>query len=351
MKGFGSDNHSGIHPRLLNSIIEANVDHQPSYGTDEISFEVLKKFKELFGSQSEAHFVYNGTAANVLSLRAGMNSYQSVLCTDISHINMDEGAAPEFFAGKLMTVPSHHGKMIQSELEKFLIRKGDQHYSQPKMLSLTQPTELGTCYSISEMKELVGIAKKNGLYVHIDGARISNAAAYLKKTFKEFTTDLGVDIVSFGGTKNGLAFGEAVVIINPELQKDFKYIRKQSAQLPSKTRFIACQFREYFKDDLFKQISQHSLEMAQLLEKELNLVLTSFPELKIEITRPVEGNGVFVKLPQKMIKPLREKYFFYVWDENTFECRLMTSWDTTAGDIHGFISEIKNLIQKMNELL
>lgn len=345
-KGFGSDNHSGIHPKLLNSIIQANVGHQPSYGTDDVSFEVFKIFKELFGSQTEAHFVYNGTAANVLSLRAGMNSYQAVLCTDVSHINTDEGAAPEFFAGKLMTVPSHNGKMIPSELEKFLIRKGDQHYSQPKMLSLTQPTELGTCYSISEMKELIQIAKTHGLFVHIDGARISNAASYLKKSFKEFTTDLGVDLVSFGGTKNGLAFGEAVVIINPALQKDFKYIRKQSAQLPSKTRFIACQFKEYFKDDLFKQIAQHSLSMAQLLEKELKAVISENPGSQIEINRPVESNGVFVKLPQKMIKPLREKYFFYVWDENTFECRLMTSWDTESSDIHGLISEIRKLLTK-----
>lgn len=342
MKGFGSDNHSGIHPVMLNAIIECNSQHEPSYGTDQYSEKAISQFKDLFGSHVDTHFVYNGTAANVLSLQASMERYETVLCSDVSHIHLDECGAPEFFAGKIQTLPSQNGKIIFSEIEKYLIRKGDQHYSQPRVISITQPTELGTCYSIDEIKQISVLAKKHGLYLHIDGARITNAVTYLKTTFKAMVSDTGVDIVSFGGTKNGFAFGEAVVILNKDLQKDFKYLRKQAAQLPSKTRFIAHQFSAYLKDETYLKIANHSMQMADFLHSEIEKICQTTEVIKI--TQPRQSNVVFAILPKNLIKPLRENFFFYVWNENTTECRLMTSWDTTSEDINGFISKLKSLI-------
>lgn len=342
MKGFGSDNHSGIHPVMLQAMIDGNSDHVPSYGTDRYSEKTAVQFQDLFASPVDTYFVYNGTAANVLSLQAAMERFESVLCSDVSHLHIDECGAPEFFAGKIQTLPSKNGKIIFSEIEKYLIRKGDQHYSQPRVISITQPTELGTCYSLDEIQEISLLAKKHGLFLHIDGARISNAIHYLNTTFKTMVTDKGVDIVSFGGTKNGFAFGEAVVILNKELKKDFKFIRKQAAQLPSKSRFIAQQFSAYLKDETYLKIAAHSLKMAELLHHELAKVclLTDL----IKITHPRQSNAVFAILPKKMIKALRENFFFYVWNESTTECRLMTSWDTKPEEIHEFILQLKTLI-------
>lgn len=342
MKGFGSDNHSGIHPVMLNALIECNQNHEPSYGTDQYSEKAILAFKNLFGSQADVHFVYNGTAANVLSLMTSMKRYETVLASDCSHVHHDECGAPEFFAGKLQVLSSQDGKIIFSEIEKHLVRKGDQHYSQPRVISITQPTELGTCYSLEEIKQISTLAKKHGMYLHVDGARLSNAVAFLKTSFKAMITDLGVDVVSFGGTKNGFAFGEAVIILNKDLQKDFKYIRKQAAQLPSKTRFIAHQFYHYLQNENYLKIADHALEMADLLHAELEKLCHASTAIKI--TRPRQSNVVFAVLPKSLIKPLREKYFFYVWDEHTTECRLMTSWDTTVDDIHGFISALKAFI-------
>ncbi len=337
-RGFGSDNHAGVHPQILHSLTLANQGHAPSYGTDEWTAQATEKFKDHFGSQAQVFFVFNGTAANVTAMRALTRPYQSVFCTDVAHINVDECGAPEYLAGcKLIALPSTNGKLTIPELEKAFVRRGDQHFSQTQVLSLTQPTELGTVYSLDEMKELIFWAKERQLRVHIDGARLANAAAALKVSFKEFTTDLGVDIVSFGGTKNGLMMGEAVIILNKDLARDFKYIRKQSGQLPSKSRFIACQFLTYFENDLWREIADHSLKMAQ----DLYSAVCEIPG--IEITQKPESNAVFAKIPSSWVKTLREKYFFYVWNENTFECRWMTSWDTQPSDIQGFAKALKEL--------
>jgi threonine aldolase len=339
-RGFGSDNHSGVHPVIFESLQAANTGHAPSYGTDEWSERAQKLFQKHFGAQSQSFFVFNGTAANVLSLRALLAPYQSVLCSDLSHIQVDECGAPEFFAGcKLKTLESVQGRISLASLKEALIRRGDQHFSQAKVVSLTQPTELGTCYSLQEVQEIVDWAHSEKLWVHIDGSRLSNAAFSLGVSFQQLTTDLGVDVVSFGGTKNGLMMGEAVVFLNPTLAENFKYIRKQSAQLPSKTRFIAAQFEAYFSNDLWKEIARHSCEMAELLFQGLREI----PEL--EITAPRQSNAVFVKIPKTWFKILRERTFFYVWDEKTFECRLMTSWDTTADDIKEFVSLARSLSQ------
>ncbi len=337
-RGFGSDNHSGIHPVILKSLSEANIGHAPSYGTDDWTEKAIAEFQKHFGAEAQVFFVFNGTAANVTALRAMTKPFQAVLCSDVAHIHVDECGAPEQMAGcKLLPLPSTDGKLSVKTLEAALIRRGDQHYSQAQVLSLTQPTELGTCYSMAELQALVTWAKNKKLLVHIDGARLVNAAVSLKKSLRELTTDLGVDVVSFGGTKNGLMMGEAVIFLNKKLAEDFKYIRKQSSQLPSKSRFIAAQFLAFLQNNLWQDISQHSLAMAQELYRQVQ----GIPG--VETRTAPDSNAVFAKIPSAWVKPLREHYFFYVWDENTFECRWMTSWDTQLEDIVGFSNQLKEL--------
>ena len=338
-RGFGSDNHSGTHPEILQAMLAANQEHAPSYGTDEWSLRAEKCFQMHFGSQIEVFYVFNGTAANALALRALTQSYESVLCSDVSHVNVDECGAPEFFfGGKLIPVKSTDGKISPQDLEPHLIRGGDQHFSQPRVLTLTQPTELGTVYSVEELKALSQFAKKHKLLLHMDGTRISNAALWLNRSFKELTADIGIDVMSFGGTKNGLMFGEALIFFNPDASKNFKFIRKQAAQLPSKSRFLAASFECYLQRNLFHEIAKHECEMAEQLYQGL----CQIPQVKI--TRPRQSNAVFVILPKQWVKALRQDYFFYVWDEATFECRLMTSWDTQLVDVQGFLQKIRSLV-------
>ncbi|AGH95290.1 threonine aldolase family protein [Pseudobdellovibrio exovorus] len=343
-KGFGSDNHSGTHPELLKAIVTCNGGHEPSYGTDQYSLLAAKDFKNHFGPQTESYFVFNGTAANVLALRFLCDRHESVFCSSISHVNLDEGGAPELLAGKLIPLPHSEGKISLQTLQEHFVRRGDQHYSQSRVVTLTQPTELGTCYSRDEIKSICDWAHSNGLFVHIDGARLTNALVHLDCTFKEMTTDCGVDVVSFGGTKNGLMMGEAVLVLNPSLsssaKQKMKYLRKQITQLPSKTRFISAQFHRYFSDGLYLQIAKHSCRMAQLLQEGLA------QNTAVQITAAVQSNAVFAVLPKEIVKPLKEKFFFYVWDEKTFECRIMTSWDTTEAEVQEFIHELQLLTAK-----
>lgn len=342
MRGFGSDNHAPVHPALFNALQKANQDHSPSYGTDPWSQRTKQLFKEHFGPSCEAHFVFNGTGANVTALKTICRSYEGTLCTDISHLWVDECGAPELSAGKLIPIPHVDGKLTVENLNLFDIRKGDQHFVQNKCVSITQPTELGTCYSLVEIKNLCDWAHQRNYIVHMDGARIANAVVELQTTFKQMTTDLGVDVISFGGTKNGFLFGEAVLFLRPVVDsKNYKYIRKQLCQLPSKTRYIACQFEEYLKDDLWKNIAAHACKHAEILHGHLE----KFPQ--IQITHKRQSNAVFAILPRTWVKALREKYFFYVWNEHSFECRLMTSWDTTEEEINGLISELKILSESL----
>jgi threonine aldolase len=336
-RGFGSDNHSGVHPQIIEALASVNNGHAPSYGTDETSVEAHGLFKQKFGAQAQVQFVFNGTAANVMCLRLACDSYHSVLCSDVSHMNVDECAAPEILGHcKLIPLKSVNGKITIEEAKKALVRKGDQHFAQVKMISITQPTEMGTVYTYEEMKQLFSWAKSEGLLVHIDGARFANAAVLLGKTFKELTTDLNVDLLSFGGTKNGLLFGEAVVILNPDLKKKAPYVRKQLGQLPSKSRFIAAQFLAYFKNDLWKEIASHSMKMAQ----HLRILVEGLPH--VTITQPTDSNAVFAQIPSSWVKNLKDQYFFYVWDEHTFECRWMTTWDTQMEDVKGFAQALKH---------
>lgn len=338
LRSFGSDNHATVHPRLLQALTEVNIHQVPSYGTDHWSQEASRAIALEFGEHSESFLVFNGTAANVLCLRAMVKNYQSVFCTDISHLFRDECSAPEVMAGvKLIPIPSINGKLTVVELEKAWMRRGDQHFAQTQGLSITQPTEVGTVYSMAELKELMDWAKQKKLKVHMDGARLANAAVFLQKGFREFTTDLGVDVVSFGGSKNGLMLGEAVVFCNPELAEDFRYIRKQSMQLPSKSRYLAAQFLAYLENGLWREIASSAMARAQQLKEQIASVSQT------QIQYAVDSNAVFPKIPRAWLKPLREKFFFYVWDEKEYVCRWMTSWDTTPADVDGFVAEIKAL--------
>lgn len=336
---LGSDNHSGVHPQLLKAIININSGHSPAYGTDEYTMNVNQTLKSIFGRNCEPYFVFNGTAANVLCLSALTDSFDAIITADSAHLNIDECGAPEKAIGcKVLIVPSVDGKISPDGIDKHLIRLGDQHYAQPKAVSITLPTEYGTCYSIEELHLLRKYTREKNLFLHVDGARLIYAAHYLKTDLKSLTETIDADAISFGGTKNGLLFGEIVLLYNDLAKKKFKYIRKQSMQLPSKMRFLSAQFEELLKEPgLWREIASHGHNLALYLKMRLE----DIPEIRI--TQNVEANSVFAKLPKSWIKPLREKFFFYVWDEKELVVRLMISFDITKNDIDNFVLLINDV--------
>jgi len=339
MKSFGSDNHSGIHPKILEAIAAANKAHDVAYGDDAITQRLEKKFKELFGEKACVFPVFNGTGANVLCLQALMQPHHAVVCAESAHINVDECAAPErFTGGKMLTVPTPDGKLTPELVQQHLQGFGFQHHAQPQVISISQSTEYGTLYTPQEIKALADLAHTHGMFLHIDGARLANAAAALDLPFRAFTTDVGADAVSFGGTKNGLMIGEAVVLLRPELAKDFLYKRKQSAQLYSKMRFMSAQLEAFLNDDLYLHIASQANAMARLLAEKVS----GIPQ--ITFTQKVEVNAIFAILPRPLINALREKYVFYDWNEARNEVRWMCSFDTTEADIEAFVSDIKKLL-------
>jgi threonine aldolase len=338
-RGFASDNNAGVHPAILKALSEANEGHAIAYGDDPITAKAKEKFKEIFGSQSSVYFVFLGTGANVLSLKAITESYHSIICAETAHINVDECSAPEKFTGcKLVTIPTPNGKITPDDVRKHLHGFDFEHHAQPKVISITQATELGTVYTAVEIKELAHLAHEYGMYLHVDGARIANAAVSLGISFKEMITDTGVDVLSFGGTKNGLMYGEAIVFLKEGLDKNFKYFRKQAMQLSSKMRYISAQFLAYLDQDLWKQSAAHANKMATLLYQELK-------DIKgITVTQQVQANGVFAIVPKEIIPTLQQEFFFYIWDEHKNEVRWMTSWDTQKDDIKRFTSLIGKLV-------
>ncbi len=337
-KGFASDNNAGAHPQVIASLIEANQGHAVGYGGDEITQEVEQIFKNIFGEKTSTYLVFTGTAANALGIMAAGRSYHSVICTDTAHINVDECGAPEKITGsKIISVENENGKLLPERVEPHLHGFGFEHHSQPGIISISQVTELGTVYTPQEIQALADLAHANGMKLHIDGARIANAAASLNLSFKEITVDCGVDLMSFGGTKNGLIMGEALLFFDRELNEGFKYLRKQNMQLFSKMRFVSAQFKAYFKDNLWLTSAKHANKMAKLLAENLK------PIKEVQITRPVEANGVFAIIPHHWIAPLQEQYFFYIWDEKESEVRWMTSFDTTEEDIENFTQAIREL--------
>ncbi len=340
MKGFASDNNSGVHPEVMNAIVEVNKEHAVGYGGDEVTARAESLFRKTFGQKAQVFFVYNGTGANVIALQAMTRPFNAVIAADTAHINVDECGAPEKHSGcKMLTVKTPDGKLTPELIQQHLHGFGFEHHSQPAVVSITQATELGTLYSLEELKTLSDFVHANGLSLHMDGARISNAAAALNCSFKAMTTDVGVDVLSFGGTKNGLMFGEAVVFLNPEFANQAKYIRKQTTQLHSKMRYIAAQFEAFLNDELWRKNAEHSNRMAA----QLALALEAVPQIKL--TQKAQANGVFAIVPRHIIEPLQEKYFFYMWDEAASEVRWMTSFDTTQEEIDGFVAEIKRLAE------
>jgi threonine aldolase len=339
MKAFASDNYSGVHPEIMEALVRANQEHQGGYGNDEYTQRAIQLFKKNFGEETEVFFVYNGTGANVLGLSALTQSYNSIICSDLAHINVDESTAPEKFTGcKLLGITTTNGKIYPNQVEEKIQRVGDQHHPQAKVISISQSTEYGTVYTIAEVKALSAIAKKYSLYLHMDGARISNAAASLNTNFKSFTKDAGVDVLSFGGTKNGMMFGEVVVVFNPELAREFHYIRKQGMQLHSKMRFISAQFEAFLSNDLWKKNALYSNAMAKKLEAGLRSISA------VSITQSVDANGVFAIFPKEITPELQKEIFFYVWNDRTNECRLMCSFDTKEEEIDRFVKKIKELM-------
>ena len=348
-RGFGSDNHSGASPEVLKAIAEANVDHALAYGDDEYCARVGELFKQTFGEQASAYLVFNGTGANVLNIDAMCRSHNAVVCAETAHINVDECGAPQRIVGcRLLTVPTPDGKLTPELVKTQLHGFGFEHHSQPRAISISQPTELGTLYTIDELKALADLAHRYDMYLHVDGARLANAAVALGCTFRQMTTDCGVDCLSFGGTKNGLLMGESAVILNPKLDVELKYRRKQMAQLCSKMRFMAVQFEAYLNGErrtekgeqvpLWRSNAEHSNRMAQLLYRELQDV----PQVKVMY--PVQVNSVFAQLPREVWTALQQEYFFYDWDEAENVVRWMCSFDTTEEDIHNFVAALRKLV-------
>jgi threonine aldolase len=336
-RGFASDNNAGIHPDVLLEITKANTGHVTGYGSDVYTEQALKLFKNHLGSSTETFFVYTGTAANVLGLSGIVRSWNSVIAASTAHLEGDECGAPEKFIGcKVLVVDTPDGKVSPDLVEKHMHGIDFEHHSQPKVISITQCTEMGTVYSVNEIALLSAYAHSRGMLLHMDGARLANASVSLNLPFKAFTTDAGVDILSFGGTKNGLMGGEAICFLSPGLTTDFKYIRKQGMQLASKMRFISAQYIAYFKNDLWKTCASNANEMATVLAEKLK----DIPEVKI--TQKVESNGVFVIMPAEVAEKVRQHYFFYPWDEKRSEWRLMCSWDTKVEDIEEFVVLLKN---------
>jgi len=335
MKGFASDNYSGAHPAVLEAMVAANAEHAVAYGADPWTARAHELLRERFGAQAQSFLVFNGTGANVCILRAMCRPWQAVVCAASAHVNVDEGGAPEFLVGaKLLDLPTPDGKLTPELVRSAVLRVGDEHAVQARVVSITQSTELGTVYTCEEVRGLADLAHAHGMYLHVDGARLANAAAALDSPLRAFTTDAGVDAVSFGGTKNGMVFGEAVVLLAPELAEGFPWIRKQSMQLASKGRFAAAQFVALLEDDLWLRSAQHANAMGARLTR----AVADLPGVRI--TQPTQANVVFAVIDPALTPRLREQWPFYVWDERTGEVRWMCSWDTTPEEVDAFAAAI-----------
>jgi threonine aldolase len=339
-RSFASDNNAGVHPEILEAIAWANQGHVVAYGDDHYTRSAISKFEEHFGPDIAVFFTFNGTGANVLSLQSLTRSFHSVLCSDYAHIYTDECGAPEKHTGcKLIPLPHHDGKITLADVRHAYHGIGDEHHAQPRVISITQSTEMGTVYHPEEIQSLARFAHEHDMFLHMDGARLANAAVSLGQTLRQATRDLGVDVLSFGGTKNGILGGEAVVFFRPQLGHDFLYMRKQSMQLASKMRFIAAQFEALLTNDLWRRSAEHANRMARLLEKAIRRI----PEVRV--VWKVEANGVFAQIPRHSIEKIKQHYFFYLWIEEESIVRWMCSFDTTEEDIHKFVEVVAEAVK------
>jgi threonine aldolase len=338
-RSFASDNNAGVHPKVIRAISDVNEGHAVGYGDDPYTKSALSKFREHFGRTTQTFVVFNGTAANVLSFAALTSPYHAVICAAAAHVYVDECGAPEKLTGcKLVPIETEAGKLTVDAVSHAYHGVGDQHHVQPRVISITQSTEVGTVYKPEEVKALARFAHDHKMFLHMDGARIANAAASLKLNLRQATRDLGVDVLSFGGTKNGAMGAEAIVFFNQSLAHDFLYRRKQGMQLASKMRYISAQLDALLTDDLWLRNARHSNRMAKLLERELKKIPG------VEIAYKVEANGVFVRIPRPAIAKIRQRYFFYDWDESQAMVRWMCSWDTTEEDVEEFVKFVGKTI-------
>lgn len=340
MRSLASDNHSGAHPRVLEAIVAANEDHAVSYGADPWTTRAVELFRQAFGPQAEVFPVFNGTGANVVGMQSMLRSWESVICATTAHVNVDEAGAPEKLLGsKVIAVPSDNAKITPELIRAQHWGIGDFHHAQPRVVLITQSTEYGTRYSLDELRAITATAHELEMFVFLDGARIGNAAAGLGCSLREMTTDIGIDALSFGATKNGAMGAEAVIILNPAIKANetLGYIRKQYMQLASKMRFISAQFIALLEDELWRTNAEHSNSMAQYLASKV----AGIPG--VTITQPVEANAVFAIIPPSITAALQDVTPFYVWNEMTNEVRWMCSWDTTTDDIDTFVTALRSL--------
>jgi threonine aldolase len=335
MKGFASDNYAGVHPEVLTAIAAANEDHAVSYGDDPWTARAEELLRDHFGPAARSWLVFNGTGANVLAYRALCRPWQAVICAQTAHVNVDEGGAPEAVGGiKLLTLPTADGKLTPELVAGQLLRVGDTHAVQPRVVSVTQSTELGTRYSTDELRALAELAHAHDMLLHVDGSRLANAAAGLGVSLRATTTDVGVDAVSFGGTKNGLLGAEALVLLREDIGEGTTYLRKQSLQLASKQRFLAAQFVALLEGDLWRTSASHANAMATRLAERVGTVPG------VRVTQAVQANAVFAVLPAGVADALREEFPFYTWDEATGEVRWMCAFDTTADEVDAFADAV-----------
>ncbi len=332
---FGSDNHASIHPEVLAALTAADGGHQPAYGDDVLTERLRGVVRSQFGPAAETYPVFNGTGANVVALQALTRRWDAVICTANAHIHVDECGAPEKVAGlKLLTVPTPDARLTPSLVDTQAYGWGDPHHIQPRVVSITQSTELGTAYSPDEIRALADHAHGLGMSVHMDGARLSNAAASSGASLKAMTTDVGVDVLSFGGTKNGLMLGEAIIVLDPSRVDGMEFLRKSSMQLASKMRYVSAQLLALLDGDLWLRNATQANAMATRLAD----AVTDIPG--VEVLHPVQANGVFARIPRAAIAPLQEAFGFYVWDEPSDVVRWMCSWDTTESDVDTFAEAV-----------
>ncbi|HHV39083.1 MAG TPA: aminotransferase class I/II-fold pyridoxal phosphate-dependent enzyme [Tepidimicrobium sp.] len=338
MKMLLSDNNSGVHPSILEAIYECNIGHEPSYGADKYTRRAIELIREIFHKDVDVYFVTTGTAANIVGLAGILAPYEGVVAPDTAHINVDECGALERFGGaKILYVPNRDGKIYPEDVEVFLTSLGDEHQVQPKIISISQISELGTAYTVEEIRELANFAHDNNMLIHMDGARIANAVVALDSSFKEMVTDTGVDLLSFGGTKNGMMMGEAIISFNKDISRAFKYVRKQAMQLVSKMRFISAQFIPYLEQGIWRENAINSNGMAQYLKKKLSNISG------VRVDNKTSGNMLFVQIPKEWNQPLREKYPVYIVDKESNIIRLVTSFDTTEKDANAFVEYIEGI--------
>ena len=332
MRSFASDNNSGVHPAVMEAVIAANDNHAIGYGDDPWTAKAAEVIKRHFGDEAEPFFVFNGTGANSVALQAVTRPFNSILCASTAHINVDECGAPARMTGcAVIPIAAPDGKLTPELIKPHLHNFGVCHHSQPRAVYISQVTELGTVYTVGEVRSIADLLHGCGMYLHMDGARLANACVALGCSMRDITVDAGVDILSFGGTKNGMMMGEAVISFRPEITRDLQYYRKQSAQLASKMRYLAAQFVPYLENGLWHENARHANECAARLAERL----AAYPQVRF--TQKVESNQLFFTLPGKIVERLQESYFFYFWNESINEVRLVTSWDTTDEDIEGFL--------------